>query len=204
MKKIINLMDYKHIILKRKGDLLASKGIIDQDAYAEDARFETRCWLDEDHDHCDLGFVMRENAEPYLFYLSGKFCQSIPMREDGFVAPGQVPAWTSPHKTVAYTGLYQTYYPNGSIEIEAEFKNGLLDGRYMRFSTTFQKIDEYHFLAGQRHGLVTLYRPTGTLISQTFWCHGARDVKVLRYNDEKIQKVTTFFYEEGELFDKSN
>ena len=40
MKKVTNLIDYKHMLLKREGELRVSRGLIDEDADAEDVMFE--------------------------------------------------------------------------------------------------------------------------------------------------------------------
>ena len=77
MKKVINLESYKHILLKREGDLKASKGLIDEDADYEDVLFEWENHWDSMLDHGDLGFVQRQNSKPELVYLQGKFCQFV-------------------------------------------------------------------------------------------------------------------------------
>jgi len=41
------------------------------------------------------------------------------------------------------------------------------------------------------------------LASVTPWCHGLREGKVLRYTAEEIQKITTFSYKGGKLYEIS-
>ena len=54
MRKVINLESYKHILLKREGDLKASKGLIDEDADYEDALFDCENYWDSRLDHGNL------------------------------------------------------------------------------------------------------------------------------------------------------
>ena len=104
-----------------------------------------------------------------------------------------------------YTGTYEAFYDNGSLELSAEFKNGLLHGKFIHFNTAFKKIREYNFYEGEKHGLGTLYIKDGTgrLASVTPWCHGLRDGEVLRYTEDEIQKITKFSYKGGKLYEIS-
>ena len=106
---------------------------------------------------------------------------------------------------IEYTGTYEAFYDNGSLELSAEFKNGLLHGKFIHFNTAFKKIREYNFYEGEKHGLGTLYIKDGTgrLASATPWCHGLREGEVLRYTADEIQKITTFFYKGGKLYEIS-
>ena len=83
MKKVTKLNDYKNMLFKR-GDLKVSRGLIDEDAYAEDVMFELECSWDIEPEHLDLGFVMRKNATPALIYVEGQFYQFVQrMEKDG-------------------------------------------------------------------------------------------------------------------------
>ena len=46
MKKVTSLIEYKNMLLKRAGDLRVSRGLIDEDADAEDVMFELECSWD--------------------------------------------------------------------------------------------------------------------------------------------------------------
>jgi hypothetical protein len=198
MKKVTNLIDYKHILLKREGDLRASRGLIDEEADAEDAMFELEGLWDIEPDHGDLGFVMRNNAKPELVYVQDKFCQFVQcIKKDGKETL-EVPDKNTPLNQcilIEYTGTYEAFYNNGSLELSAEFKDGLLHGKFIHFNTAFKKIREYNFYEGEKHGLGTLYIKDGTgrLASVTPWCHGLREGKVLRYTADEIQKITNIF-----------
>jgi len=208
MKKVTNLIDYKHILLKREGDLRASRGLIDEEADAEDVMFELEGLWDTEPDHGDLGFVMRNNAKPELVYVQDKFCQFVQcIKKDGKETL-EVPDKNIPLNQcilIEYTGTYEAFYNNGSLELSAEFKDGLLHGKFIHFNTAFKKIREYNFYEGEKHGLGTLYIKDGTgrLASVTPWCHGLREGKVLRYTAEEIQKITTFSYKGGKLYEIS-
>jgi len=208
MKKVTNLIDYKHILLKREGDLRASRGLIDEEADAEDVMFELEGLWDIEPDHGDLGFVMRNNAKPELVYVQDKFCQFVQcIKKDGKETL-EVPDKNIPLNQcilIEYTGTYEAFYNNGSLELSAEFKDGLLHGKFIHLNTAFKKIREYNFYEGEKHGLGTLYIKDGTgrLASVTPWCHGLREGKVLRYTAEEIQKITTFSYKGGKLYEIS-
>jgi len=208
MKKVTNLIDYKHILLKREGDLRASRGLIDEEADAEDVMFELEGLWDIEPDHGDLGFVMRNNAKPELVYVQDKFCQFVQyIKKDGKETL-EVPDKNIPLNQcilIEYTGTYEAFYNNGSLELSAEFKDGLLHGKFIHFNTAFKKIREYNFYEGEKHGFGTLYIKDGTgrLASVTPWCHGLRDGEVLRYTEDEIQKITKFSYKGGKLYEIS-
>ena len=208
MKKVTNLMKYKHIRLKKEGALKVSRGLIDEDADVEDVQFEMECSWDEEYEHNDMGFVVRDNCKPYLNYCQGTFCVFVHRVEKEGKETLEVPTEDSPmHECILieYTGTYEAFYNNGSLELSAEFKNGLLHGKFIHFNTAFKTIREYGFFEGKKHGLGTLYIKDGTgrLASVTPWCHDLRDGEVLRYTSEEIQKITTFSYKGGKLYEIS-
>ena len=174
----------------------------------EDITFELEGLWDIEPDHGDLGFVMRKNAKPELVYVQDKFCQFVQcIKKDGKETL-EVPGKNTPlHQCILieYTGTYEAFYDNGSLELSAEFKNGLLHGKFIHFNTAFKKIREYNFYEGEKHGLGTLYIKDGTgrLASVTPWCHGLREGEVLRYTADEIQKITTFSYKGGKLYEIS-
>jgi len=206
MKKVTNLMEYKYILLKRAGDLKVSRGLIDEDADIEDVLLELECEWDEEYEHNDRGFVVRDNGKPYLNYCQGTFCVFMQRIEQGGKETLEVPTEDSPlHECILieFTGTYETFYENGSLEITANFKNGVLDGRFIHYSTSFKKIREYVFLGGEKHGLATHYYPDGRLNSKTPWHQGMRDGDVLRYSKDLNQKITTYSYKEGKIYETS-
>jgi len=119
---------------------------------------------------------------------------------------------------IEYSGTYEAFYENGSLELSAEIKKGLLDGKFIHFSDSFQKaldgkcihfpdlfqkVREFSFLAGERHGLTTIYYPDGRLKSKTCWHQGIREGLVFRYSDDLTQKLKIYFYKEGKLYEIS-
>lgn len=208
MRKVINLESYKHILLKREGDLKASKGLIDEDADYEDVLFDWENHWDSMLDHGDLGLIQRKNAKPELVYLQGKFCQFVQCKQKNGKETLEEPSKDTALSQcilVEYTGTYEGFHENGSLEINAELVNGLLHGRLIHLNTAFKKIREYDFYKGKKHGLGVIYKKDGTnrVSSVTPWRHGLRDGEVMRYNDEEIQKLTTFSYKGGELYETS-
>jgi antitoxin component YwqK of YwqJK toxin-antitoxin module len=104
---------------------------------------------------------------------------------------------------IEFTGTYEAFYANGSLELVADFKNGFLDGRFIHYSASFKKIREYGFLGGEKHGLATHYYPDERLSSKTPWYQGMRDGNVLRYSKDLNQKITTYSYKEGKIYEIS-
>ena len=206
MKKVTNLMEYKHIRLKKEDALKVSRGLIDEDADVEDVQFEMECSWDEEYEHNDMGFVVRDNCKPYLNYCQGTFCVFVHRVEKEGKETLEVPTEDSPmHECILieFTGTYEAFYANGSLELVADFKNGFLDGRFIHYSASFKKIREYGFLGGEKHGLATLYYPDGRLKSTTPWYQGMRDGNVLRYSKDLNQKITTYSYKEGKIYEIS-
>ena len=217
MKKIINLIEYKNKLFKQ------GRGWEDEDADIEDLQFEMERLWDEDtlNETKDLGLLLRANGKPYLIYADGKFCQfMLRIEKDGkeyFELPTEN-TLLSQCVFIEYSGTYEAFYENGSLELSAELKNGLLDGKFIHFSDSFQKaldgkcihfpdlfqkVREFSFLAGERHGLTTIYYPDGRLKSTTYWHQGIREGGVFRYSDDLIQKLKIYFYKEGKLYEIS-
>ena len=202
MQKIIYLKEYKQKIEEREKGLNNEKGLIDVEANYEDIRFELECEWDKDLDHRNLGFVLRENSKPDLFYLNGKFCRYMHLKLIDGNETTQKPLKKTPtdkYIAIEFTGTYETYHEDGSIEISADFKNGLLHGKFIHFQGSFHKWREYNFLAGKKHGKATYFYPDGRLNSLTYWHHHKRDGDVLRFTDEADQKVRTYSYKRGKL-----
>ena len=202
MQKIIYLKKYKQKIVDREKAFKKEKDLIDVEANYEDIRFELECEWDKDLDHRNLGFVLRENSKPDLFYLNGKFCRYMHLKIIDGNEITQEPSKKTPtdkYIAIEFTGTYETYHEDGSIEISAGFKNGLLHGKFIHFQGNFHKWREYNFFAGKKHGKATYFYPNGRLNSLTYWRHHKRNGDVLRFTDEADQKVTTYSYKRGKL-----
>ncbi len=200
MQRVIYLKEYKQKLINRE------KGLIDEEANYEDIRFELECEFDKELYHRDLGFVLRENSNPDLFYLNGKFCRYMDLKVIDDKEILLEPSKKTPINkciVIEFTGTYKSFHEDGSIEINADFKNGLLDGKFIHFLSNFHKWREYNFLAGKKHGKATYYYPDGRLNSLTYWHEDKRDGDVLRFTDEADQKVITYSYTRGKLNDIS-
>ena len=202
MQKVIYLKEYKQKLIDREKALEKKKDLIDEDANYEDIRFELECEWDKEFDHRNLGFVLRENSKLDLFYLNGKFCRYMDLKLIDDKEILREPSNETPTNkciVVEFTGTYETYHEDGSIEISADFNNGLLHGRFIHFLSNFHKWREYNFIAGKKHGKATHFYPDGRINSLTYWHQDNRDGDVLRFTDEADQKVTTYSYKEGKL-----
>jgi antitoxin component YwqK of YwqJK toxin-antitoxin module len=202
MQKVIYLKEYKQKLIDHEKALKVNKSLIDEEANYEDIRFELECEWDKEFDHRNLGFVLRENSKLDLFYLNGKFCRYMDLKLiDGKEILREPSNETPTNKSIVveFTGTYETYHEDGSIEISADFNNGLLHGRFIHFLSNFHKWREYNFIAGKKHGKATHFYPDGRINSLTYWHQDKRDGDVLRFTDEADQKVTTYSYKEGKL-----
>jgi antitoxin component YwqK of YwqJK toxin-antitoxin module len=149
---------------------------------------------------------MRKNAMPNLKYVQGKFCQFVQRIEKDGKETLEMPLKNTPLNQcilIEYTGTYEAFYESGSLELIADFKNGFLDGRFIHYSASFKKIREFRFLRGEKHGLATHYYPDERLNSKTPWYQGMRDGNVLRYSEDLNQKITTYSYKEGKIYEIS-
>ena len=138
MQKVIYLKEYKQKLIDREKALEIKKGLIDEEANYEDIRFELECEWDKEFDHRNLGFVLRENSKLDLFYLNGKFCRYMDLKLIDNKEILREPSNETPINkciVVEFTGTYETYHEDGSIEISADFKNGLALVRIGDFST---------------------------------------------------------------------
>ena len=94
-----------------------------------------------------VGFVLRKKAEPYLISDNGLYCTANIENSKLCIKP--------------YSGLYQGFYPSGSIWVRAHFLNGRLNGNFSNFYENFTKQSSINFCSGYKDGTAKYYDETG-------------------------------------------
>jgi len=188
---------------KRYLDQKQAKAPRDEHADYEDIRYDLELAFDEDLDHRNLGFLLRENANIWLGLINGFYsCYFINQPKIINLVPGR----ENPQdiyeniKFKRFSGTYSTYHSNGALETETTLTGGRLHGRRLCFFPNFQKALDLNFFQGQKHGICTEYYEDGSIFARTIWKHGKRHGEKYVYAfDGSYEK---FIYEGGKLIDK--
>jgi antitoxin component YwqK of YwqJK toxin-antitoxin module len=73
-----------------------------------------------------------------------------------------------------FTGIIESFYPNGSIQDEAEFTNGHLGGVQREYFENGQLKSEYKKYFAKPDGDFKIWDETGELIHHSVWQKGER------------------------------
>ena len=72
-------------------------------------------------------------------------------------------------------GNFVSYYPNGRVGVEAEYKNGKLEGVYRSFYGNGSPWQEIHYANGEEHGESKTFYENGKLKSLDVYALGLLD-----------------------------
>lgn len=87
-------------------------------------------------------------------------------------------------------GPYTSFFEDGTIEIQATYSEGQLDGIYQLFDPSAVLQERAHYTAGQYNGSVELFYPDGALMESSEYSMGIRD------------GAMRFFSPEGDLLEE--
>lgn len=87
----------------------------------------------------------------------------------------------------------KTFYPNGKVQSEGKYKNGLMEGRWTFYYENGLKWSEGNFVKGKEHGLYTTWFENGNKRYQGKFKNGSRTGE-WQFWDENgtLAKVTKF------------
>ena len=77
-------------------------------------------------------------------------------------------------ETKAFTGIIKSYYENGNLESEGNFKDGKLNGLSKLFYENGNLKSEANFKDDKLEGLLKLYYENGYLIAQYYYKDGKK------------------------------
>jgi antitoxin component YwqK of YwqJK toxin-antitoxin module len=107
-------------------------------------------------------------------------------------------SWFSSQQTLGDIELIISYYPNGSIEYQSEYKNGTLHGVTKYWDESENLISEAIYSNGKLHGIWTSYFTDGSIKSKADYYYGHKHGKEeFYYNNGQLQSLTE--YNEGEV-----
>ena len=200
----MNSVSYIQEYLKKK---TLKKLTIDIEATREDQKFKTYQNYDlcPNGNHQDRGFILRNSGWPFLSYSDDCFSHLVEPKEDeGFVyltpvKPGEIP---KVRFLVSFTGIYETFYDDGTPNSTIEMVDGLLHGESLHFDRNSNLISNYQFSKGLKHGIAKTYYPGKLIKSVTPWVGNKRHGKVLRHRKNGDTQIYT--YKHGVLVEKSN
>jgi hypothetical protein len=114
---------------------------------------------DIEPDHDDLGFVMRKNAKPICVCAGISFVNlSNALKKMAKKLRGALKD-TPLHQCILieYTGTYEAFYDNGSLELVLILKMGFCMASLFISTLHLKKLESMAFYEGEKHGLGTLY-----------------------------------------------
>ena len=90
-------------------------------------------------------------------------------------------------ETEAFTGIIKSYYDNGNLESEANFKDGKKEGLFKKYYENGDLKSEANFKDGKGNGIGKIYYPNGNLESE------------ISVKDDKFEGLFKLYYENGYL-----
>ena len=107
-------------------------------------------------------------------------------------------SWFISEQNIENTELKMSYYQNGNIEYESEYKNGNLHGVTKYWDESENLISEATYSNGKLHGLWTSYFSGGSVKSKINYYYGQKHGnEELFYDNGQLQSLTE--YKEGEV-----
>ncbi|WP_298370843.1 toxin-antitoxin system YwqK family antitoxin [uncultured Lutibacter sp.] len=112
-------------------------------------------------------------------------------------------------------GTWLYYYPDKTLMIEENYKNGLLDGTYKSFYKTGKPNEIFNYTAGKLNGNAKRYADNGSILEDLYYKNGKLEGEAKYYNingeliyygnyenDEKVGKWKYVIKEENETNNK--
>jgi antitoxin component YwqK of YwqJK toxin-antitoxin module len=124
-----------------------------------------------------------------LLACTDKNIETIKVKDDNGILTEQ---FTRNKKDFAKQGLYQNFYPNGTIKEESHYQNNQLDGVRKFFYANGTIESEESFRNGVQSGVYKKFYPNGTLSLEMFYVNGV------------LTGVSKGFYENGVLKEQVN
>ena len=118
-----------------------------------------------------------------IFFINGKQTALQELNEAGEVVSSQ---------GEAFSGEAKEFYPNGSVKMEAFFKNGIPQGTVKTYDKQGRLIASEEYKNGKRDGKIELFNSEGIIEVQAFYKGGKKHGK------------RTFYYETGEPMHEEN
>lgn len=156
------------------------------------------------------GKTFIRNIHQRIFFINGKQTALQELNEAGEIISSQ---------GEAFSGEAKEFYPNGSVKMEAyfkngipqgtvrtydkqgrliaeeEYKNGVKEGKAKRFNFTHNipTEEEMFYKGGILNGTRKLFNPSGKLLMSEEYKNGKRDGKIELFNSEGIIEVQAFY-----------
>lgn len=131
------------------------------------------------------------------------------LKESGALLNGlKTGTWTTYHsdqrvKTIStyvggkLNGLYMEMTERGMIELQAFYKNGLLEGPYNKYKSGSRKLEERNYLAGELHGVYRKYDDRKNKLQQEIHYKNGIQDGLFRYFDEEGNITMEYTYKDG-------
>lgn len=77
-----------------------------------------------------------------------------------------------------FTGVCESFYPNGQVAVRKQYENGRLEGLYLEYYESGTLKSEWNFSQGRQHGDHKGYHPDGNLKYHTIYYMGDQDTTI--------------------------
>lgn len=140
------------------------------------------------------------------FYPDGKIEQNIVMKEKYFVDTsyynnGQISHIDTIDYEYGHIGNYVSYYENGQIKSDVNYREGVLTGNFKYFHPNGKISKEGTYFAGKEDGLVKCYFENGELKRSTDFNFGKKDGLEKIFN-EKGELTYEIEYKDGKVISR--
>lgn len=121
------------------------------------------------------------------------------VQRTSFHPNGQVHS-TSSFKNYALHGKQVSFSPEGSILLEIDWNNGLIDGKEIHYLKG-TKIQEVPYIMGKKQGMEMQYNPQGKILAQIQWDNDMRHGSS-RFYDDEVTSIEWYYQDENVGFKK--
>lgn len=90
--------------------------------------------------------------------------------------------------SIPFSGLYKEYYP-GKVKRSVEFKDGIINGKVIRYDESGCIVSRGDYQNGIKHGISEEYSNSNLLIRRDFFSNGILDSSFCWYSNGLISKI---------------
>ena len=92
-------------------------------------------------------------------------------------------------------GFFKYYFPNKTIQLLMQYKNGKLDGEFIQYHPNGAPQMKANYVEGVQDGIAQTFDPFNNLVQEMFYKNGFLEGPVNTYHDNEL--VARTYYKEG-------
>lgn len=144
----------------------------------------------------DKRFISPKIPAIFLLFFSVFISVSCQKTEKAFYPDGRLKSLIPKDRQGRINGEAKWWYENGSLQIEADYKNNELDGRFTRYFENGMKQSEAGYTRGMQNGLAVEWNINGKVAVEKTYRNDTLD-GICRQYDEQGRKIVEGSYKDG-------